>query len=505
MHPSNFATSKPEHPAIVMASSGITISYAELEMRSNACAHLLRRQGLTKGQGIAILMDNSRYFLEVRWAAQRSGLYFTCVPTHLNAEEAEYIIRDCGALAVFFNSATKDVGKELAARLSPTVHSYSVECEIDGCTPYSELCQSMPNTPVSDESSGRDMLYSSGTTGKPKGVKIPLSDEPISFMNPMQIQTQVQYGFGEDTVYLCPAPLYHAAPLRVTMLIQRLGGTAVILDKFHAETALRTIDQYQVTHSQWVPTMFVRMLKLKKETRAKFALDSQRVAIHAAAPCPQDIKRQMIDWWGPIIHEYYSGSEPCGLCCIDSQQWLENPGSVGPAVFGSLHVLDEAGNELPAFQEGLIYFSGGLEFQYHGDPQKTKEAKNEKGWVTLGDIGYVDEKQYLYLTDRASNVIISGGVNIYPQECEDLLLTHDSVLDVAVIGVSNADFGEEVKAFVQLVDPAEAGPHLEQVLLDFCRDSLSPVKCPRSVDFIETLPRQANGKLYKRLLKESHS
>ena len=504
MHPRDYAQSDPERPAYIMYGSGESMSYAQLDERSNRCAQLLRNCGLKIGDGIAIFMENNIHYLELCWAAQCSGLYFTCIPTHLGIEEVEYIINDSNARIIFTGTETAHIAQALPGKIDDSINRYAVGCEIAGYQDYLHESERMPAEPVSDETSGRDMLYSSGTTGRPKGIRVPLSGDPIDELNDLQKLTRTQYGFDKETIYLSPAPLYHAAPLRFTMLVQRFGGTVIIMEKFDAEKALAAIEHYRVTHSQWVPTMFIRMLKLPEEIRQAYDLGNQKVAIHAAAPCPIEVKRQMIEWWGPILYEYYSGSEPCGLCCINTEQWLANPGSVGPTVFGVLHILDEQGNELGPGEEGLVYFANGLDFSYHKDPDKTAATRNEKGWTTLGDLGYLNEKGFLFLTDRSANVIISGGVNIYPQECENLLVTHHKVLDAAVFGIPNADFGEEVKAVVQLVDKGEAGSELEEELIDYCRQTISPIKCPRSIDFAAELPRRANGKLYKRLLKDKY-
>ena len=305
-------------------------------------------------------------------------------------------------------------------------------------------------------------------------------------------------------VYLSPAPLYHAAPLRFCMSVHQVGGTVIVMERFDPEEALALIQRYQVTHSQVVPTMFVRMLKLPDEVRARYDVSSLAGVVHAAAPCPVALKEQMIEWWGPIIHEYYAGTEGNGFVYCNSEDWLAHKGTVGKAIAGEIHIVDEDGEEVPVGQEGTIYFGGGTEFEYHNDPKKTAESRNDKGWSTLGDVGRLDEDGFLYLTDRKSYMIITGGVNVYPQEAENILAMHPKVLDVAVIGVPNEDFGEEVKAVVQPMDMAEAGPDLERELIAYCREHLADVKCPRSVDFTDELPRHPTGKLYKRLLRDKY-
>ncbi len=504
MHPSQHARSSPDRPAYIMAGSGTVVSYGQLEERSLRCAQLLRGLGLGIGDTVAICMDNNPRYFELCWAAQRSGLYFTAISSKLTAPEVEYIVRDSGARALFLSVSQRAIAAELVTTLREDVELFSVDGSLDGYRDYETTCGRFPPTPVMDQTSGADFLYSSGTTGRPKGIRIPLSGEPIDSPTPLLAVVSTLYGFSPDTVYLSPAPLYHAAPLRFCMSVQRLGGTCIVMERFDPVWALELIEQYRVTHSQWVPTMFVRMLKLPAAERSRFDLSSHQVAIHAAAPCPRQVKQEMIAWWGPIVHEYYAGSEGNGLCAITSQEWLAHEGSVGRPVFGVPHILDEEQRELPPGQEGVIYFSDGVEFHYHNDPERTAASRNDRGWTTLGDIGYLDGDGYLYLTDRKANMIISGGVNIYPRETEDLLVTHPKVFDVAVFGVPDAEFGESVKAVVQPADMAEAGEELERELIEFCRARLSHVKCPKSIDFEAELPRHPTGKLYKRLLRDRY-
>ncbi len=504
MHPRAYAKDTPGKAAYVMAGSLETVTYQQLEERANQGAHLFRRLGLSAGDCIAIFMDNTARFLEICWAAQRAGLYYACISSRLTAAEVDYIIGDCGAKVFITSKALEPVARNMVALMPNVSTRLSVGGAIDGYNAYETLRDGEPVTPIADETAGADMLYSSGTTGRPKGIKVPLTGEPIDAPNPLLALTQFLYGFNQDTVYLSPAPLYHAAPLRYCMAVQRLGGTVVVMEKFEAEDALRLIERHRITHSQWVPTMFVKMLKLPEDVRTSFDVSSLSVAIHAAAPCPVEIKQQMLDWWGPVIYEYYAGTEGNGFCAISPEEWLERPGSVGKALLGEIHILDEDGTEQPPGEPGTIFFANGPVFEYHNSPDKTAESRNASGWSTLGDIGYVDEDGYLFLTDRKAHMIISGGVNIYPQEVENLLITHPKVADVAVFGVPNEEFGEEVKAVVQPMDMADVGPELEQELIAFCRAALSAIKCPRSVDFLEELPRHPTGKLYKRLLRDQY-
>ncbi len=363
-----------------------------------------------------------------------------------------------------------------------------------------------PATPIPDEAPGFHMVYSSGTTGRPKGVRLPLPKGGVTDSHLLAEMTATAYGMGKDSVYLSPAPLYHTAPLAYSTSTHRLGGTVTVMPRFEPETALGAIENFGITHVQMVPTMFVRLLKLPPDVRARHDMSSLKAVIHAAAPCPVEIKQQMFDWLGPIIHEYYGGSEGNGSTRIGPHEWLRKRGSVGKASWGSIHICDDDGNELPPGEQGIIYFEGGWDFAYLGDEAKTRDSRNPKHptWSTLGDIGYLDTEGYLFLTDRRSYTIISGGVNIYPQEIENLIITHPRVADAAVIGVPNPDFGEEVKAVVQTLDPADANPAFAEELIAFCKARLSPIKCPRSVDFDSALPRLDNGKLYKRLIKSRY-
>ncbi len=504
MHPGIHAANNPDKAAYIMANSGQVVSYGELNDASNRGAQLFRSLGLGLGDNIAIYMENNAAFLQICWAAHRAGLYYTCISSYLTAEEVDFIVGDCQVKVFITSEAKAEVAAELVA-LMPNVETRLMVGEaVEGYRSYDEAIAAQPHGPIADEYEGADMLYSSGTTGRPKGIKKPITGEPLGTpSSPVDIQGKL-YGVTEDAVYLSPAPLYHSAPLRFNMGILKKGGTSIVMERFDAENALALIERYQASHSQWVPTMFVRMLKLPDETRGKYDLSSMKCAVHAAAPCPVEVKQQMIDWWGPVLHEYYAGTEGNGFCAINSEDWLSHRGSVGRALFGIVHILDENGAEQPTGTAGAIYFADGPEFTYHNDPERTAESRNERGWSTLGDVGYQDEEGYLYLTDRQSFMIISGGVNIYPQEIENLLVGHPKIMDVAVVGVPDTEFGEAVKAVVQPIDPNQAGPALEEEILAFSREHLSHIKCPRSVDFDAQLPRHDNGKLYKRLIKDRY-
>jgi len=509
-HPRRHMLERPDDVAFRISSTGETVTFAQLEARANQAAHVFRQLGLTRGDHIVILMENRRAFLEICFAADRTGLYYTTASTHLADDEIRHIIDDCNASLVLVSDTLIDRIRTFAdeLRLKTSIMRVS-EPDIDlpgfGALPnFAVMASAAPEAPIPDESQGLDMLYSSGTTGRPKGVKWALPDQPVGSSSMLIELLSGLFGYGVGTRYLCPAPLYHAAPLRHTMVTIRTGGSAIIMPKFDAETALSLIESEQITHSQWVPTMFVRLLKLPEETRRRYELSSMTMAVHAAAPCPVDVKQRMIEWWGPIIHEYYAGTENNGFTALTTEEWLEHVGSVGRAKLGTIHICDENGMELPTGTEGEVYFENGHQFEYHNDAEKTRSSRNAQGWTTLGDIGRLDDEGYLYLTDRKSFVIISGGVNIYPQEVENLLLQHEAVLDAAVIGVPNEEFGEEVKAVVQLVDGREPDDALSSELVAFCRKRLSPIKCPRTVDFRVEFPRSPTGKLLKRQIRDDY-
>ena len=505
-HPAHHAKSTPNKIAYVMARSGDSITYRELDARSNQAAQFFRAQDLKPGDHIALLMENCIDFMVVCWAAQRSGLYFTAISRYLTADEISYIVQDCGAKLVIGTPKTAEVLNSLAAKAGGTPAYYVTGNEtIPNFKSWDKAVAAQPVTPVFDEIAGYDMLYSSGTTGRPKGIKRESENKAIDVPNPfLQLLCQKMCGMTNDSIYLSPAPLYHAAPLRFNMMVGVLGGTSVIMESFEAEEFLKLVEKYKATQSQLVPTMFVRMLKLPDDVRKQYDVSTLKGAIHAAAPCPVDVKAKMIEWWGPILIEYYAGSEGNGVTVSTSQQWLAHRGTVGRAVVGSIKILDEEDTELPTGAIGTVFFADAPVFSYHNDPDKTKRAYNSRGWSTLGDVGYLDSEGFLYLTDRKAYMIISGGVNIYPQETEDVLIGHPKVADVAVFGVPNEEMGEEVKAVVQPHDMAQASKTLEAELIAYCRSLLSPIKCPRSIDFEVELPRTPTGKLVKRHLRDGY-
>ena len=503
MHPYLHAQTQGQKPAYIMAGSGEVVTYTQLDARSNQGAQLFRSLGLQAGDVIAILMENNARFFEIAWAAQRAGLYYVCVSTKLTAAETQYILQDCGAKVFITSTAMGPLIDEIPA-LVPGLTLYTVGGAHGPYADFETARAAMPETPISGESAGSDMLYSSGTTGRPKGVKPALSGGPIDAPNALQMMAQGLFGFSGDSLYLSPAPLYHAAPLRWCMSVHKLGGTVIVMEKFDPEAALDLIEKHRITCGQFVPTHFVRMLKLPAEVRARYDVSSMKSAIHAAAPCPVPVKEQMIAWWGPVIFEYYAGTEGNGFCWINSQNWLTHKGSVGQAVLGTLRICDENGDPLPVRTEGGVYFADGPAVNYHNAPDKTAESYNQHGWTTLGDVGWVDEEGYLYLTDRKSFMIISGGVNIYPQEIENLLITHPKVADAAVVGAPCEEMGEKVVAVIQPMDWTGDQTALAEELMTFARANLSHVKSPRRIDFMQELPRHATGKLYKRLIRDAY-
>jgi long-chain acyl-CoA synthetase len=494
----------PEATAVIMGGSGQTLSYREVDEGSNRFARLLRARGLTTGDHVAILMENTISYLEVAWGAQRSGLYYTALNNHLRSSEVQYILDDCGATALVATPAMAEVVSRLDLDRVPV--RLVVGGTLPGFDDYEAATRPMASTPVDDQSEGREMLYSSGTTGQPKGVRkvLPATALGDPSAAPVQIAMgMAAAGTGPGSIYLSPAPLYHSAPLVYSMSMLRLGATVLIMESFDPVTCLALIERYGVTHAQFVPTMFVRMLKLTASERSRYDLSSLRYVVHAAAPCPVDVKRQMLEWWGPIIHEYYAGTEDIGSTFITAEEWLAHPGSVGRPL-APAHIVGPNGEDLGPGQEGTVYFEGGRPFEYHNDPAKTASITDSRGWRTLGDVGFLDADGYLFLTDRQAHMIISGGVNIYPQEAENVLAGHPSVIDVAVFGVPDPEMGEAVKAVVQPVHPSSAGPELEAALIDYCRGQLATYKCPRTIDFAAELPRDPNGKLYKRLLRDRY-
>jgi long-chain acyl-CoA synthetase len=507
MYAAEHAKAHPDQPAFIMATSGEVVTYGEYEARANRMAHLYRDAGLARYDHVAFMTENNVRLLECEGGAERTGLYYTCINSYLSAEEAAYIVNDSEARVFVSSAAKRDVALQLPA-LCPKVERWLM---IDSDTaegpfePFETATAAYPSDNVPDEQLGAAMLYSSGTTGRPKGILRPLPE--LHPATPLPVMDFVKWMFGvrEGMHYLSPAPMYHSAPQASIAVALRLNATTVIMERFDPEQYLELVERYRITHSQLVPTMFTRMLKLPEAVRTKYDVSSLEEIVHAAAPCPVQVKEQMIAWWGPIIREYYGATEAHGFTLCTSEEWLSHKGTVGKAILGELVILDEDGNECPTGTSGTVWFRGATNFEYFNDPDKTAESRDESGQMSsVGDVGYLDDDGYLYLTDRKTYMIISGGVNIYPQETENLLITHPKVMDAAVLGVPNEDLGEEVKAVVQPVDGVEPGPELERELIEFCKEHLARFKVPRSIDFEAELPRLPTGKLYKRLLRDRY-
>jgi len=502
-HPSVYAKTQPDTPAYIMTDTGQTVTYLQLEERSNKIAHLFTNAGLKKHDHVAMMMENHVRFFEIIWGAMRSGIIITPISTALLEDEVAYILSNCEA-KLFITSPKYAKIAQSALSVENIDHYYMIDDPINGYFSLELAIADLPVTPLDNEIQGATMLYSSGTTGVPKGVlSLPESDN-IEDIKPILNAIGQTFKFGPHVKYLSPAPLYHAAPLAYNMVNMIFGGTSYIMSKFDAEKSLAVIEKFKTNYSQWVPIMFVRMLKLPEGVREQYDVSSMKLALHAAAPCPIEIKEKMIDWWGPVIFEYYGASEGNGMTAITSQEWLTHKGSVGKAFVANLLILDDDGNEVPRGKIGNVYFEGGSAFKYHNEPGKTKKSYAKPNCSTVGDVGFMDEDGYLYLTDRKNFTIITGGVNVYPQEIENCIINHPKVADVAVFGIPHEEFGQEVKAVVQPRNMEDASPDFGAEIMDYCRERLSRIKIPRSVDFMEELPRKDNGKLYKRRLVEKY-
>jgi long-chain acyl-CoA synthetase len=507
VYPGKQAAARPNHPAVIMGQTGEVITYGELDARSNRLARLFRGRGLQRLDHYALFMENNSRYLEACAAGTRSGLYYTCINSFLTADELSYIINNCEARILITSEAKRNVAMAALQNCPRIELCLIADGKSDGerVRNLDEATAVFSPAPIADESLGIAMLYSSGTTGRPKGILRPLPLQPASQHLPLYAFLDKLWRYRDGMIYLSPAPLYHSAPQAAVGLTIDRGGTVVIMETFDAERYLQLVEKYKVTHSQLVPTMFSRMLKLPEAVRKRYDLFSLETAVHAAAPCPVQVKEQMIDWWGPIILEYYGATEGLGFSACDSVEWLAHRGTVGKVLLGQLHVLDGEMKPCPTGTPGTLWFKTATPFEYFNDPVKTAEVRSSDGTMsTVGDVGYVDDEGYLYLTDRATFMIICGGVNIYPQECENLLITHPKVADAAVFGVPNEDLGEEVKAAVQLMPGIAPGPEIAEELKAFCAEHLARQKCPRSIDFEADLPRLPTGKLYKRLLRDRY-
>ena len=506
MYAAEIAEREPGRLALVMGESGRALTFREFEDAANRMAQFLRAQGLRRGDRIAFFMENSLELVEVQGGAERTGLYYTLVNAQYTAAEAAYIINDCGARVVVTTARLTAAATKLPA-LCPAVERWLMVDPpepIEPFEPYAETLAGYPATHVEDESLGTTLSYSSGTTGRPKGVLRPLQNvHPVETTAMLAIAPRV-YRMREGMVFLQPAPLTHSGPQSTISCSLRMGGTAIVMERFDAEGFLQLVERHRVTCSVVVPTMLARLLQLPDAIRGSYDVSSLEGIVHGAAPCPPSVKRKMIEWLGPIVFEYYGTTEGNGACTCSSEEWLAHPGTVGKAFFGEPLILDGDGNELPAGDIGRIWFRGATNFEYLHDDAKTAESRRDGGSTsTTGDIGFLDAEGYLFLTDRASFTIVAGGVNIYPQEIENVLMDHPAVKDVGVIGLPNDDFGEEVMAAVELLPPAQASDELAADLLTFCRQQLARFKVPRRIDFVGDLPRTPAGKLLKNELRSS--
>lgn len=488
------ASAAPERIAAEFPARAMSVTRGELDAAANQAAHAYRAQGLARGDCVALSIGNRPEFLAAMLGAQRSGLYYVLLSTKLSVEDAHHILADSGARLALFSNESFAVSDWEALHQSPVPI-----LGIDLGAPFAdwaELTARMPATLPGDCSLGAVMLYSSGTTGRPKGVRKPLRSDPIGTLDPANAGLIRGYRLDEESRFYSPCPLYHAAPHRFVDAALAAGARVIIPDRFDAATALEHLERHACTHSLWVPTMFHRMLRLPEAVRSGHDLSHHRHAIHGAAPCPVHVKQAMIDWWGPILDEYYSGSEGIGSAAITSAEWLVHPGSVGRPTGCKVHILDSDGRELPPGETGDIFFESEMSFAYWNDAEKTRKATNDRGWRTFGDVGHVDADGYLYLSDRRHFTIISGGINIYPQEIEAVMLEHESVRDVAVIGVPDEEFGQTALA---VAEPADAFDPAQLIadLGAYVRRRMGPVKAPKRIELVEALPRHDTGKLYK--------
>lgn len=506
MYAAQFAHSYPDRVAITMAASGEQLTYGELECRANRLAHFFRSLGLKRGDHVALVLENQLRYFELMAAAERTGLYYTCVNWRLKPEELAYILEDSTAQVVVSSGALRDIVTSIAGSLSRVRVFLEVRSPTrppDPIQSYEAVVRSYPSEPIPDEQLGTSMLYSSGTTGRPKGVLRPLPS--VHPAVPLPVYTfirDVLFRMRPGMTYLAPTPLYHSAPQAAISGSIRLGAHAIVMERFDPVDYLALIERHGVTHTQVVPTMLNRLIRLPVEVRDRYDLSSLEVLVHAAAPCPEALKREVIDWLGPIVWEYYGSTEAVGSTVIGPEEWLAHPGSVGKPVLGELEIRDVDGKRCPPGVAGRVWFGGASQFEYFNAPGKTTEAFDGHGTV-VGDIGYVDDDGYLYLTDRESFMIISGGVNVYPQETENVLAEHPLVLDVAVFGVPNHDLGEEVRALVVPVEP-RAGEELIDELSRFCAERLARIKCPRTIELVDHLPRTDAGKLLKGQLRAQY-
>jgi long-chain acyl-CoA synthetase len=500
------AQAKPAETALI-SPEGVRTSFGELFEDVNRFSHGLREMGVEARQTLAVVMRNESALFEVFLSAMQLGLYYTPINYHSTAEEIAYILEDSEAVALFVSEDCAEVAGIAAEKVGLPTERCFVAGSAEGYRTFEDLKQDQPTTLPSDRIGGQIMQYTSGTTGKPKGVR-----RPITGVDADEATEGLKWLFeifglepGEHDVWLVTSPLYHTANISLCSNSLHFGFTIVLMDKWSPEGTLDRIERYGVTATHMVPTQFVRLLDLDEEARGTYDVSSLRYALHGAAPCPMDVKRRMLDWWGPVIYEYY-GSTEVGATIVGPHEWLERPGTVGrPFPISELKILDDDGHELPPGEVGKVYMRQGQDtIEYHKDPEKTQRARHGS-LLTVGDLGYVDEDGYLFLCGRDAEVIIRGGVNIYPAEVEGRLIAHELVTDAAVIGVPDDEYGEQVKAVVALSDHAPADhEHVERELISYCREHLAKFKCPESVDVVDELPRDPNGKLYKHKVREPY-
>lgn len=496
-----WAREEPERIAIEFESKP-SVSYAALESRANRYAQLFRASGLKRGDHVCGVLPNGLDVIAAIWGAWRAGLYYTPVAHTFSAREIAYVADNSDSSLVLGDALFADKLAQVVTSCSNVKRRLATGGP-EGWEDLDAALAAMPDTPIADEAPGALMMYSSGTTGAPKGIWRPLPDAEKGRDGPPGFARDLIeiFRFSADTRFLSPAPLYHAAPLRWSLAITASGGTALIMDRFDAERALDLLENRAITMSQWVPTMFRRMLALPEERKRAFHAASHTAAWHAAAPCPVPLKRKMIEWWGPILKEYYAGSESVGLTCIDSAEWLDRPGSVGKAVKGVLHILDDDGNELAPSEPGNIYFDPPSRFAYYKDPEKTAKKTSPQGWQTFGEIGFVDEAGYLFLTDRKEDMIISGGVNLYPQEIEHVIEEMSEVAECCVAPIPDEDFGERPVAFVILAPEVPRSDYVIDRIVAHCRIELGSTKQPWQIRIVPDFPRSDAGKTLRRVLR----
>ena len=508
MYVVEIAEKDPGRLALLLTSDGSRLTFAEFEQETNRVAQLLRREGLVEGDRIALVMMNNLEMLLVQAAAERTGLYHVPINWHLTPAEIAWIIADSGARFVFTQAARFDSMIEVEP-LCPDVEKWimvDAPAEPGPFVDFATVLDGLPTAPIPDERTGRSLPYSSGTTGKPKGIVRTLPGTDPSEPVPIQAVASHVYRFRDEMVFLEPAPMYHAAVHSHISAALRMGGSSIIMDRFDGEMFLQLVEEHRVTHTAVVPTMFSRLLQLPDEVRLKYDVSSLEAVVHGAAPCPPHVKRQMIDWMGPILFENFGSSEGNGSTFVSSEEWLERPGTVGKPIFGEPVILDADGNPVPTGTPGQIWWRGPTDFEYLNDPGKTSETIVDRDgpMSTVGDVGYLDEDGYLYPTDRVSFTILRGGVNVYPQEIENALVEHPAIADLAVFGIPDEDLGEVVQAMVELRPGYEASPRLEAELIEFCRARIAPFKCPAAVDFVAELPRLETGKVQKKVLRERY-